>query len=155
MALKKNISEFNAGDYITRVDPVITKSKEHNGTYNDDALIGSKVKLLGILNGTIYISIKDDNELRKNANSYYKLPFYAWQSGWDFYEEPDFLEKPEKNPIIERKLEKLRKDLKKAQDEGDDDKILEITNEINILSNYNSNDTFIDQMNDLFNKLKI
>jgi hypothetical protein len=110
----KSIFSFKKGDNITRLEPINYK----DGTPADYGLVGKKVKFLGILNASIYLSRQMElNDFLSmifggSGNVNFQLPLEVAKEGWGDYIEPDFIEEGES--ILFDNEEILQKEIERA-----------------------------------------
>ncbi len=88
-----NISEFNHGDEIVRVEP--TPTQESQGLFGSHAIggdtsyIGEKLVLSDVCNGLIYLATtKEDKFLEKPIGATITLTHHTFGEGWEKWREP-------------------------------------------------------------------
>lgn len=84
----KSIWAFKNGDVVTRVKPAILESMF--GPFKDSSFMGVKYIFLGIANGCIYLERTSQVEKVFQGQTFF-LPLEFYETGWNYYEEPEFL----------------------------------------------------------------
>lgn len=83
----KNIKEFKSGDRITKVKPSLYYVDWQGNQRNDRSYIGQELEFMGVANGKIYLKQTVGENIRLD------LDFDIYSEGWDYYVNPDELEK--------------------------------------------------------------
>jgi len=94
------IEDFEPGEAIVRV--------ERGGfNKNDGSYIGTKVYLLCILNGQIYLEHDSDPTIGDKA---FSLNFCDWAEGWDMWIEPEFGSTQTTHKTLEKRISEAIED---------------------------------------------
>ncbi|MCF7815361.1 MAG: hypothetical protein K9N40_12875 [Candidatus Cloacimonetes bacterium] len=112
---EKTIYNFQKGDSITRIKPIIYQDGEKDFTF-----VGKQLTFMGIANASVYLSKEADmlTSLFTGKDKFtIQLPIETCKTGWADYIEPDFLEEGDELFIDDE--EKIKKKINNALSEED------------------------------------
>lgn len=119
---EKSIYDFQKGDQITRLKPIVYTDGD-----KDFALVGKQLTFMGIANASIYLSKEADflTALFVGKDKFtLQFPLELCETGWADYVQPDFLDDLD-GPIFDDE-EKLQEQIKKAVQEDNYEKADEL-----------------------------
>lgn len=153
-----NIHKFKKGDEITRVNIAPLSYQDKSFESIDSQLIGQKVIFLGLANGCIYMERATAVE-KMLTGSIFTLPIDIYEEGWNYYENPEFLEGKEtvltmmEKSLTGPRIKALENIRKKALDEDNFELLKKIDEKLEDLKNEEISDEDLDDPNFLFKNL--